>query len=164
MLNDIQVIGDSSIAPSGSVKYNVAASATLIVPGEPVAVTLGTMTVTKMATNKPVVATDYLAGIAVSTSTNTASVAGTVDVMPLKAGNLYMISANDSTAINTQAKYNALLGYRVLLDLTGTYPNDKYTGLVADGATSGCVIMPNDITKNPGKIVFAIRNGVSNLS
>jgi len=162
MINDIQILGGESFASGCSRQYIVAASATLIVPGEPVAVTLGGMTVTKMATNKPVVGTDFIPGIAVSTSTNTASVAGTVQVVPFEKNQLYQITPK--VAITSQTTYDSYLGYRVLLDLTGTYPSDKYTGLVSDNSTSGFVIMPNDLSKNPGKIVFATRGGLSDLA
>jgi hypothetical protein len=157
-LNDILLSGDATFGSNGTITYNVAASATLIHAGEPVAATLGTLTGTPMATNKPVVATDYLAGIAVSTSTNTASVAGTVEVRPLLAGQKYDIVPK--VAIATQAAYNVFLGYRVLIDLTA----GSYTLLVADGVTYGCIILPNDLLKNPGKVTFTFRNGVSNLS
>ena len=140
-------------------KYPVAASATLIYPGDPVVVTLGSPSVTLMATNKPVVATDFMVGIAVSTSTNTASSVGTVDVVPVMSSDTMLISPNAATAWDTQAEYDALVGARVLLDLTAS----KYTILAADGATSGCVIQPLDIAKYPGKVAFSFRAGCSYL-
>lgn len=117
-------VGDISFAvPNlashvGARKANVAAGATTINPGEPVAATLGGVTVTAMATNKPVVATDYLIGIAASTSTQTAGAAGTVDYFPLTPGQIYMISPKVAATWDTQAEYDALVGKRVLLDLT----------------------------------------------
>lgn len=144
----------------GARKANVAAGATAIYAGEPVAATLGGTTVTAMATNKPVVGTDYLIGIATSNSTQTASVAGTVDYLPLTPGQIYMISPKVAASWDTQAEYDALVGKRVLLDLT----TGSYTILAADGATYGCVISPLDISKYPGKVAFEFRAGVSVLS
>jgi hypothetical protein len=39
-----------------------------------------------------------------------------------------------------------------------------YTILAVDGATSGCVIQPLDISRYPGKVAFSFRNGVSDLT
>lgn len=159
-LGDITLYDDGAFGYPGDVEYAVAASATTIKAGEPVAIALGGYVVTPMATNKPVVATDYLAGIAASTSTNTAAAAGTVKVTKITTGCSWLITANDKTAIDTQAEYDLLVGDRVLIDLTST----SYTGLATDGATYGCVILPLDVKKYPGKIRFAFRNGVNFLS
>ena len=159
-VNDITVLVNPSFGVTGTRRVNVAAGATTINPGEPVSHALGAVTVTALATNKPVVATDFLEGIAMSTSTQTASVAGYVDVLPLVPGQVFLISPKAPTSWDTQAEYDALLGKRVLLDLTST----TYTILAADGATSGCVIMPLDVTKYPGKVAFAFRNGCNYLS
>lgn len=72
-VGDITIYEQSTLQLNGSKKALVAAGATTINPGEPIAVTLGTATVTAMATNKPVVATDFLAGIATSINTNSIS-------------------------------------------------------------------------------------------
>lgn len=144
----------------GARKANVASGATTINPGEPVARALGGTTVTAMATNKPVVGTDYLVGIATSTSTQTASAAGTVDYLPLVPGQVYRIAPKAPTSWDTQAEYNALVGKRVLIDLT----SGSYTILAADGATYGCVIEAMNIADYPGQVAFSFRNGVSDLS
>lgn len=159
-VGDIQIYEQGTIQQVGAKKANVAAGATTINPGEPVAKALGAVTVTAMATNKPVVGTDYLAGIATSTSTQTASVAGTVNYLPLVPGTTYLISPNAATSWDTQAEYDALVGKRVLIDLT----TGVYTILAADGATSGCVVMPLEVAKYPGKVAFTFRNGVDFLS
>ncbi len=158
--NDIVLHGDARFGAAGTVRYTVESGATAILPGEPCAIALGAEEVTQMATNKPVVATDFLAGIAMSTSTQTASADGFVDVMPLTAGQQFLITPNVAATWNTQAKYDELVGFRVLLDLTA----GVFTILAADGATSGCVILPMTITDNPGKVLFTFRNGVSYLT
>lgn len=162
-LGDVQIQSQGAFGYPGSEIYNVAASATLILAGEPVAVTLGNSTgkvVAPLATNAPVVGTDYMVGIAATTSTNTASAAGTVQVTLLQPGMKYLCSPKVAASWDTQAEYDALVGARVLFDLT----TGVYTVLATDGATSGLVVQPLNIAEVPGKVCFAIRNGVSNLS
>lgn len=159
-LGDITLYDEGAFGYPGDVEYAVAASATLIYPGEPVAKALGGAAVTPAATNTPVVATDFYAGIATSTSTNTAGAAGTVKVMKFVPGVSYLITPNSAAAFDTQAEYDALVGDRVLFDLT----TGVYTILATDGATSGLVILPLDIKKYPGKVRFAIRAAVNYLA
>lgn len=157
---DILVYRDGPFGDVGAKKCLVAAAATKINPGEPVARALGAATVTAMATNKPVVATDFLEGIATTTSTQTASAAGEVWVQPIMPGTIYKMKPNVAASWNTQAEYDALVGDRVLIDLT----TGAYTILATDGATSGCVIEWIDVARNPGYIAFSFRNGVSDLT
>ncbi len=156
-LGDIQVLqSNGGFGQVGSVRFAVAASATLINAGEPVAKALGDSVVTPAATNTPVVATDFYAGIAASTSTNTAAAAGVVDVFVMDPKTTYLISPKVAATWDTQSEYDALVGDRVLLDLT----TGSYTILASDGATSGCVIQPLDITRYPGKVAFSFRQAV----
>ena len=157
---DIAQVGAPVFGPAGAIQYNVAASATLIYPGEPVLNALGGVAVTPMATNKPVVATDYLVGIATTTSTNTAGAAGKVYVQPILPGQIWSIDPNSAAAWDTQSEYDALVGKRVLMDLT----SGKYTILATDGATYGCVILAKNVKQDPGKVYFTFRAGVSTLS
>jgi hypothetical protein len=157
---DIEQVNAPAFGPNGAIQYNVAASATLIYPGEPAVNALGGVAVTPMATNKPVVATDYLCGIATTTSTNTAGAAGKVFVQPLIPGQVWMINPNSAAAYDTQSEYDAIVGKRVLIDLTA----GKYTLLAADAATSGCIVLAKNVKENPGKIYFTFRNGVNYLS
>lgn len=164
-IGDFTILDQGTMAGVGARLFNVAAGAasTIINPGEPVAKALGNSTgnvVTQMATNKPVVATDFLAGIAATTSTQTASVAGTVYVNPIFPGVIYLVTPKVAATWNTQALYDALVGARVLIDLT----TGAYTLLAADGATSGCVVEALDISKYPGKVAISFRNGVSYLT
>lgn len=100
--------------------------------------------------------TDYLVGIAVSESTQTASAAGSVLVMPLVPGTTYIAAPLTAASYDTQAEYDALVGKRVLFDLT----SGTYTIGHTDGATNGLVVAALDISKYPGKVAFFIRNGV----
>lgn len=146
---------------TGALRFNVAAGAAASInPGEPVDRALGAGVVTAMATNKPVVATDYLAGISTSVSTDTVAAAGYVMVQPLLPGQVWLIAPKVAATFDTQAEYNALIGKRVLIDLTA----GVYTILAADGATSGCVIEYLDVSKHPGKVAFSFRAGVSALA
>lgn len=163
-LGDIQILKEAVFGSPGDRQYTVAAGAAAsIKAGEPVAKALGNATgnvVAALTTNKPVVGTDFLAGIASTTSTDTASAAGTVWVRPLSPGAIYLISPKVAASWDTQAEYDALVGARVLLDLTA----GSWTILAADGATSGCVIEPLDISKYPGKVAFSFRIGCSYLT
>lgn len=159
--NDIVIYDEASFGYPGDEEYVVAAgSASSIKVGEPVSKPLGSSVVAALATSKPVVATDFLAGIAASTSTDTASATGKVKVTKLVPGLTFLISPKTSTSWDTQAEYNALVGARVTLDLTSS----TWTINATDGATNGCVIMPLDISKFPGKVRFAFRNGVTYLT
>ena len=55
------IIQRNSQQTSGALTYTVAASSTLIYPGEPVTRALGGVAVTPMATNKPVIKIDRCA-------------------------------------------------------------------------------------------------------
>lgn len=158
-LGDI-VLFTQNPSSGGITKQVNSGSAASINAGEPVLVSLGQQYAATLATNKPVVATDYIGGIALTTSTDTASAAGTVSVLSLDPSQSYLISPKVAATFNTQAKYNALVGSRVLLDKT----SGVYTILAADGATNGCVILDLNITTNPGKVRFAFRAGCSYLS
>lgn len=162
-LGDITLYADAAYGYPGDDEYAVASSATLIYAGEPVAKALGNSTgkvVTPAADGTPVVATDFFAGIAATTSTNTSGAAGTVKVTKMVQGASWLIKPKTAATWDTQAEYDALVGARITIDLT----TGSYTCDAADGATNGCVVMPLDISKYPAHVRFAFRNGVSYLS
>ena len=162
-LGDITLYDEGAFGYPGDMEFAVAASATTIKAGEPVAKALGNSSgkvVSPASTNTPVVGTDFYAGVASSTSTNTASAAGTVKVTKMLPGMTYLIAPKVAATWDTQAEYDALVGARVLLDLTSS----TYTILASDSSTSGCVVEPLDIAKYPGKVRFSFRNGVSYLA
>lgn len=145
----------------GSRTYNVAASATLIYAGEPVAVNaLGDVAVIKFDNNAPVVGTDFVVGIAQTTSTNTGALAGTVQVVPMTPQTTYLIKPKVAATWDLQSEYDAIVGKRVLIDLTST----SFTILAADNSTYGCVVQPLDVTKYPGKVAFSFRAGANYLA
>lgn len=165
MLGDIQVYSDGAFGQIGDdLVLPVAAgtAAAKIKAGEPVRADLGAArTATALATNLPSSANlaSTIAGIATTTSTDTVAAAGTVRIMKIVPGMTFLISPNVAATWNTQAKYDALVGSRVLLDLTGTAAlgTATYTILAADNAAYGCVVEPLDIAKYPGKVRFSIR-------
>lgn len=159
-LGDITILNPAQFGSIGAKRYAVALAATAILAGEPVVKALGGSSVTVMQTSKPLVGTDFLAGIAASSSTQTASAAGTVDVWQIVPNVVYLIKPNSAAAWDTQAEYDALVGDRVLIDLT----TGSYTILATDNASNGCVIEPLDIAKYPGRVAFSFRTGVSYLA
>lgn len=155
---NIQFLDMAQFGSIGSRKYAVAAGTTSSInPGEPVAKALGAPTVSATATNTPVVATDFLAGISTTTSTETANAAGSVEVMPMIPGVVYLIAPKVAATWDTQAEYDALVGDRVLFDLT----SGVYTILATDNAANGLVVEPLDINIYPGKVAFTIRAAVA---
>lgn len=161
LLGNIQIYDSSINNYPGDDQYAVASgTASSIVAGTPVLKALGGATVSAATTNMPTVATDFFAGIAATTSTETASAAGTVQVTKMVPGTTWLIAPKVAATWDTQAEYDALVGDRVLLDLTSS----TWTILAADGSAYGCVIMPLDISLHPGMVRFAFRNGVSYLT
>ncbi len=161
LLGDIQIYSEGAFGYPGDEEYAVDSGTTAsITAGTPVKKALGSAFVAAESTNTPVVATDFWAGFASSTSTETASLAGTVKVTKMDPNLTYLIAPKVAATFDTQAEYDALVGDRVLLDLTSS----TWTILAADSATYGCVIMPLNVSKHPGVVRFALRNGVNYLS
>lgn len=101
-----------------------------------------------------------------TTSTETASAAGTVEVMPLVPGQQFLIAPLVAATFGqgstpSQSTYNALVGDRVLLNCSS---GGVQTLLAVDGATNGFVIQDLDISKFPAKVAIAPRNGLSQLT
>jgi hypothetical protein len=141
----------NSVHMNGTLRYLVAAGTTASINGgEPVQKLAGAANVTRMLTNSPT-ATNRQVGVAMAASTETASVSGFVDVVPSTTGELWLIAPKVPATFATQAAYNALVGARVLLDLTA----GVYTILAADGAGNGCIIEYLDISRYPGMVAFS---------
>jgi hypothetical protein len=159
-MGDIELLYNPFFGVPGSRKHAVAAgAAATIKAGRLVKKALGNASVVAFAASdatEPVVGTDYLVGLATSTSTETASVAGTVQIMPILPGMVFLGKANTATSWDTQAEYDALVGDRVLLDSAA---DRTQTILHTDGANNALVVEPLDIAKYPGKVAFSVRNG-----
>ncbi len=151
------VAGSTKI--TGSFRYKVTANSTgsngavsRINPGEPVTKVAGAAGVLAAANNAPTT-TLRIVGVASTTSTETASVDGTVDVIPYN-GQFFMIAPKVAATWDTQAEYNALIGARVLIDNT----SGVYTLLASDGASNGCIVEYLDIATYPGQVCFSFNN------
>jgi len=156
MLNDL-ILHTPSVTGNGALTFKVTSNSTgsngsqsNILPGEPVTKVAGAAGVLAAATNAPTT-TLRIVGVATAQSTETASVDGTVEVIPAIPGQRYLIAPKVAATWNPQAKYNALIGARVLIDnTTGTY-----TILASDGASNGCVVEYLDIARYPGLVAFS---------
>ena len=169
-LGDITPFNLSAASAMASRVHQVASGGTppAINAGEPVGKTVGSQYVI-IAANAMVDVTSTtakLAGIATTTSTETATAAGTVSVTPIDAPNAIWL-ANPQTAATwgqgttqNQTTYNALVGARVLLQST----SGTWTILATDSVNNACVVENLDITKYPGKVAFSIRAGASYLA
>lgn len=92
-------------------------------------------------------------GIAKTTSTDTAAAAGEVYTFVPLPGLIYAAAAKSSTGANTQAKIDALLAQRSVLDLTGTVGpglTGKWTVDAAggDGANNAVIIIGGEYQTN----------------
>lgn len=154
----------------GARLYNVSAG-TPILAGEPVQAFLGVATVWPAMTSTPVVGTTYYAGVAATSSTNTTTAAGTVNVIPVSADDTWLIAPAVAATWDTQSEYDALLNDRVLIQngaqqmaYVANSNVGTYSLLASDSATNGCVVMALEVAKYPGKVAIAIRNGANHLA
>ena len=159
----------------GARLYNVAAG-TPILAGEPVALlAVGGVAVIPGRSSTPVVGTSgvegLFVGIASTNSTNSTTVAGSVNVIPVNNQDVWLVNAAVAASWDTQAKYNALVGKRVLLQngaenlaYVANVNAGTYSVLASDSAANGAVVQAMDITTNPGKVAIAFRGRVSNLA
>lgn len=112
---------------------------------------------------QPSVGTDYLAGFAMSTSTETTTATGFVEIFYLDPATIYY--GNPKTAANfgltagslSQATYNAQVGKRVLIDVT----TGVMTVLSTDNVNNGLVVEYIDVTTSNGKVAFSLRGGLA---
>jgi hypothetical protein len=89
-------------------------------------------------------------GICKRQSTETASVAGTVDTWCPVPGMLYRGFAKSTAAADTQAEINALMGKKVIFDLTGS---DWTVDTAATDALVNCVVIQGGIPQT-SEILF----------
>ena len=88
------------------------------------------------------VTAERFVGLAKSASTDTASVAGVVDTWAPVPGILYRGFAKSAAAADTQAEINALMGKKVIFDLTST---DWTVDTAATDALVNCVVIQGGI-------------------
>jgi hypothetical protein len=153
-LGDVTIIspGGQNLPPALS--YRVEAAATTINAGEPVKVS-GDYALPS-ADAEPTTALTTFVGIASSTSTQTASLDGVVDVILAVPGIVYSCKATDPTLIDTDAELLALLNNSLVFNLSaGVYTVD--TAVAAP--TNGLRVVGGDITN--GTISFCVRSAVT---
>lgn len=155
--NDILILDGGNLSTNPTMRYQTEAGATVINYGEPVKLkAAASRYVIPLADAEPVIGTTTaVVGIAQTTSNQTASADGTVDVFVPIPGMVYICNAKSAAAVDTQAEYDALVNQPVLIDLTSsTYTVDTASTATADGL----VIAALDITRYPGKVAFMIRS------
>lgn len=147
--NDVRIHETGGLSSLPTRTCQVAASATLIYPGEPVRIdtAAGTATVLKLADGEPVIGTTLqVIGIAKSTSTNTASVAGFVEVFCPDLNTIFECKAKSSTAADTLSEVLALENDCLVFDLTsGTFTIDTAAG---HANTGGLQVVGGDPDRN----------------
>lgn len=154
--NDIRLADGDGGTQVPTRVWQAEAAATAMLAGEPVkAKVAGSKYAIPLADAEPVIGTTTaVIGICKSASTQTASADGVVEVFEPNEGVLYSARAKSAAAADTQAEIDALVGKRVVLDLTaGVYTVDT---AAADAATNGILIMGGDFTHST--IFFFIRS------
>ena len=157
--NSISIF-DDGIAIPGSKRHMVhAGRASAINVGELVFKTLGSQYVTAWTPGgaasavKPQFGTDYLAGLATSTSTETTTADGVVDVMPIVPGMTFLVAPGTVATWDTQAEYDALVGDRIKLNYSAA---GVITALATDYFYNGAIVEPLDIAKHPNRVRFSL--------
>lgn len=170
---DLTILEESSAGGSrGGRLYNVAAG-TPIYAGDPVQIrAVGAVVVEPMLTTMPVVQVTVgveglFVGVATTNSTNTATAAGSVYVLPTNSDLTYLANPTTAASWDTQAEYDALVGKRVVLandvSVTATPTAGTYTLGATDNATYGCSVQAMNILEHPAKVAIAFRKSCSNL-
>lgn len=173
-VGDLTILEQGVYTGRGGRLYNVAAG-TAILAGEPVYhVAVGDVVVQPMATTLPLVSASAgvegkFVGVATTASTNTATAAGTVYVMPQSSAISYLIAPVTAASWDTQAEYDALVGKRLTINnstTVGTSPQNvgTYALNASDSANNGVVVLAMNILEHPVKVAIAFRNGTSDLA
>lgn len=153
---DVEIVGG---APCPTYTFRVeAGAAASITPGKPVKIGgTGNNYVVLLATGDPEVGTDRMVGIAASTSTDTATADGTVDVYLVRPGvNIMRAKAHTAANIDTDAELLAILNDSVTFDLTsGTFTVNEDEG--DDPNVHGLVIIGGDT--EAGTLDFILKEG-----
>ena len=128
-----------------------------IKPGDFLVKVPGSNYVTKMATLKPVVGTDYIVGIAENFSSETTTLDGVVQVRAIENKSVLLAADASITAnLATQALYNTnLLGKRVQLAYSNV--TGQYTVLGVDAATNGFIIEYKDVLTDTTMVAVKLR-------
>lgn len=137
--NDFRIVDVGGHNTLPTVVLQTEANTTAINAGEPVMLkTIGTAVYGAVMTDaKPVIGTDWWAGLAAKAGTHTTAVAGVVEVYLPLPGMIYRGRAKSAAAADTAAEILALAWKRSVIDLTtGVYTADT---AAADGSTNGLI-------------------------
>lgn len=148
-------IQDTPFGAMSTYRWQTEAAATAILAGEPVKLkALGSPYVIPVADTEPIIGTTTpIIGIAASSSTQTASADGYVDVYIPRPGMIYRAKAKTASTFDTLTEVNALCGDHVVFDLTtGVYTVDAAAG---DGNTKGIMIVGGN--PDTQEVYFTIR-------
>lgn len=166
-LGDLTLASDPTNAAGGSRPFQVVSggSPPAINAGEPVSKVLGSQYVIIMPNAKPVVADANTVGVSMTTSSETSSSDGTVQVIPIDPRVIWSITPQTAAtygvgATTNQTTYNALVGARVVFQVT----SGTWKILSTDSSGNGLVIEASDVTKNLGKVNFSFRAANSYLA
>lgn len=156
---DITIVdtGGRNVIPTKQflVQDRTSSSDTVIYPGDPVKISgaEGGNYVTHLADGEPAIGTDIVVGIAASTSTETSSADGTVEVYPALPGVIYRANATASGNLGTGVKLDT-----VTFDLNGTtYTVDEDEG--SDENVHGLRII--DVDSDEGTVDFIIKDNAT---
>lgn len=153
-MGDVKIVGGYTSVPTKTFKVQdrTSSSDTVIYPGEPVKLSgaEGGNYVTHLADGEPAIGTDIFVGIAASTSTETSSADGEVEVYLPLPGLVYRCDANTSGNLAT-----GILMDTVTFDLSGTtYTVDENEG--SDENVHGLRIIGYD--SDAGTVDFIIKD------
>ena len=126
-VNDIKIRSVAGLSALPTLKFATAGGGTAIYAGEFVKFSAnGSSSVDLLADAYGAIGTDIaIVGLAKSDSTHTATAKGEVEVYLPIPGVVYEIKAKTGTTADTQGEIDALVGDRVILDLTsGVYTLD----------------------------------------
>lgn len=159
MLGDVSVIGPSGQNLPSSRTWRTEAASTVINAGEPVTVggTNNHYAIAAVDTD-PVTANATFAGIAMSTSTQTASLNGVVDVLPPVPGLVYSCKAKTASTFDTDAEILAVLNFSVAFDLTSSVYTVDVAG-AGNNNTNGLRIVGGDPTSST--VFFTVLPGAA---
>lgn len=183
-LNDIQFLDAGELGTNASLPYRVQAGSVIINPGEPVSRVIGanyvntlydtsaSSTVTSGAT-KPVVATDYIVGIGMSSSSNTATADGGVDIQPLATdvvysaapylGNAFTFTGNLTSGSSIVSNISSFTGLIVGQLVTGS--NIATGSIIASLNSAGSTItLSQNATGNGTAGTFTVNAPVMNFT
>lgn len=120
--------------------FTTESAETAINPGEIVKITSsGGTYVVAMQDGDPTIFADYIVGLAAKASSHTASADGYVDVYLDTPGTVYAGKPKTAGSCNTQAKVDALMLKRIVLDVTAS--KTTVDTAAADASTNGVIVV-----------------------